>query len=241
MRFGSRGPNEWDIHAPTWGTRPEIALVAVDRMRALDDDASPVAHGRQLAAERVRLMDELVAFGRARAGRAAPSGACARVRSSWPGGSGPRRTSSRRSTRSVSPSSSWAPAWSTAACSTMPATCACCSTPSSTASSPTPAATSTRINARTAEHAELYELEPPWVVNGAAPPLSTWTRRAAVEVAPVAAGDVLHGGASAPAWPPASHASCCTQPTPRIWSPGRCSSRRSLTRHGRRCSSPPAR
>ena len=31
--FGSRGPNEWEVRSPTWETRPELALAAIDRMR----------------------------------------------------------------------------------------------------------------------------------------------------------------------------------------------------------------
>ena len=61
-----------------------------------------------------------------------------------------------------------------------------------------PAAYADRIRVRRAEHARLRELAPPWVVNGLAPPLSTWAERAAIEVAPVRVGEVLHGGASAP-------------------------------------------
>ncbi|MCA1841610.1 MAG: hypothetical protein LC792_00200 [Actinobacteria bacterium] len=31
--FGSRGPDEWDLSAPTWETHPELALAAIDRLR----------------------------------------------------------------------------------------------------------------------------------------------------------------------------------------------------------------
>ena len=39
--FGYRGPSEWDLGADSWETRPELALGLVDRLRLLDDDASP--------------------------------------------------------------------------------------------------------------------------------------------------------------------------------------------------------
>jgi pyruvate,water dikinase len=42
-RFGSRGPNEWELRSPTWGTDPSIAVVAIDRMRLVSDDRSPAA------------------------------------------------------------------------------------------------------------------------------------------------------------------------------------------------------
>ncbi len=59
-RFESRGPNEWELRSPTWGTKPEIALTAVDRMRLAPDDDSPQARTdgrvaeRQAATETVR-------------------------------------------------------------------------------------------------------------------------------------------------------------------------------------------
>jgi pyruvate,water dikinase len=51
-RFGARGPNEWELRSDTWGTRPEIALAAIDRMRLAGDDASPVGHHATLSRDR---------------------------------------------------------------------------------------------------------------------------------------------------------------------------------------------
>ena len=39
--FGSRGPNEWEMSAETWETRPEIALAAIAAVRRQSDDESP--------------------------------------------------------------------------------------------------------------------------------------------------------------------------------------------------------
>ena len=39
--FGYRGPSEWDLGADSWETRPELALGLVDRLRQLEDSASP--------------------------------------------------------------------------------------------------------------------------------------------------------------------------------------------------------
>jgi pyruvate,water dikinase len=50
--FGSRGPNEWEMRCPTWETHPELALIAIDRMRGSSDDAAPAGHHHALAAER---------------------------------------------------------------------------------------------------------------------------------------------------------------------------------------------
>lgn len=50
--FGSRGPNEWDLGSDPWEIRPELALAAIDRMRAAGDDHDPAAQTARLAKER---------------------------------------------------------------------------------------------------------------------------------------------------------------------------------------------
>ena len=57
--FGSRGPNEWDIHAPVWETDPGLVLAGIDRMRLADDDASPAAEQQAREAEREALAASL--------------------------------------------------------------------------------------------------------------------------------------------------------------------------------------
>jgi len=50
--FGSRGPNEWEARSPTWETRPELALSAIDRMRLGSDDLNPRDQNAKRARER---------------------------------------------------------------------------------------------------------------------------------------------------------------------------------------------
>ncbi len=50
--FGSRGPNEWDLGSDPWELRPELALAAIDRMRAAGDDHDPAAQAARLVRER---------------------------------------------------------------------------------------------------------------------------------------------------------------------------------------------
>jgi len=59
--FGSRGPNEWDIHAHTWETNPDLVWAAVGRMRLSDDDSSPDIEADARVEERERLSAEVVA------------------------------------------------------------------------------------------------------------------------------------------------------------------------------------
>jgi pyruvate,water dikinase len=57
--FGSRGPNEWEFRAPTWGTRPELALGAIECMRRAPEDSAPQRHWDERAADRQALTDEI--------------------------------------------------------------------------------------------------------------------------------------------------------------------------------------
>lgn len=48
--WGFRGPNEWELRCDTWGTRPEIALSAIDRLRhATEADAPGAGHTERIA------------------------------------------------------------------------------------------------------------------------------------------------------------------------------------------------
>ncbi|MGI9578099.1 MAG: PEP-utilizing enzyme, partial [Microthrixaceae bacterium] len=66
FEFGSRGPNEWDIHADSWESAPALALAALDRVRLQGDDESPglrndaaVAQRNEVTAEvRAKLADD---------------------------------------------------------------------------------------------------------------------------------------------------------------------------------------
>lgn len=51
-KFGSRGPNEWDIGSEPWAHRPALALAAIDRMRDADAGHDPRAQASRLASER---------------------------------------------------------------------------------------------------------------------------------------------------------------------------------------------
>ncbi len=56
-RWGFRGPNEWELRSPTWGTDPQIALAAIDRLRFAGENDSPGAGN----ARRVKSRDEATA------------------------------------------------------------------------------------------------------------------------------------------------------------------------------------
>lgn len=59
---GHRGPNEWDLRAHSWTTKPSMPLGMLERMRHQDDSKSPAdAHARGVAT-RERLTIELLAI-----------------------------------------------------------------------------------------------------------------------------------------------------------------------------------
>jgi phosphohistidine swiveling domain-containing protein len=57
--YGSRGPNEWDMHADSWETRPALALAALDRVRLQADDESPNLRHDAIAAQREAVTGEV--------------------------------------------------------------------------------------------------------------------------------------------------------------------------------------
>ncbi len=60
--YGSRGPNEWEARSPTWDTRPELALGAIERMRLATDDLAPALQHAQRAEDRQAASAELLAL-----------------------------------------------------------------------------------------------------------------------------------------------------------------------------------
>ncbi len=50
--WGFRGPNEWELRSPTWGTQPELALALIDRVRLADASTAPLAALGRGATER---------------------------------------------------------------------------------------------------------------------------------------------------------------------------------------------
>ena len=60
---GHRGPNDWELSGRTWDNTPELALVAIDRMRVSDDDLvrtnDPVAEQAQREAAIAKVRPKL--------------------------------------------------------------------------------------------------------------------------------------------------------------------------------------
>jgi len=59
---GHRGPNEWDMRAHSWTTKPTLALGMLDRLRHQSNDRSPHDAQAKAATERESLTAELLAI-----------------------------------------------------------------------------------------------------------------------------------------------------------------------------------
>jgi rifampicin phosphotransferase len=60
--FGSRGPNEWESRSPSWETRPQLALSAIECMRHAPDTANPANQFAIRAEQRGAASAELLAM-----------------------------------------------------------------------------------------------------------------------------------------------------------------------------------
>ncbi|HVS41008.1 MAG TPA: PEP/pyruvate-binding domain-containing protein [Candidatus Dormibacteraeota bacterium] len=54
-----RGPNEWEYRRPTWGTKPELALAAIDRARLAPESDAPSRKAVERTAQRERAEAEV--------------------------------------------------------------------------------------------------------------------------------------------------------------------------------------
>ena len=60
-QYGSRGPNEWDLRSEVWETRPELVVALIDRMRLQSDDDAPSKRNDERGADREALTAQIEA------------------------------------------------------------------------------------------------------------------------------------------------------------------------------------
>lgn len=192
--FGSRGPNEWDIRSDTWETKPELALALIDAMRNAPDSENPMtrnernAHVRRDAENRVRAAlagdpDALGQFEMA-------------LRSSHVYLAGRERAKTnlikvvheiRMATVALAERTGF----------TTSEVCMLLAD-ELPAFVEQPGEFRARLAQRERQYLDLFELDPPFIVNGIAPPLSEWRLKGASEAAPAVLGEVLTGMSGAP-------------------------------------------
>ena len=57
---GHRGPNDWELSSRTWENTPELALVAIDRMRLAEHDLSPATRLKDMEARRQAAIEKVL-------------------------------------------------------------------------------------------------------------------------------------------------------------------------------------
>ena len=192
--YGSRGPNEWDVRSEVWETRPELVVALIDRMRLQDDEDAPSARNADRAADRqaltaeieVALADQPEVLGQFRAG----------LRSAHVYLAGRERTKTtiirvlheiRMAVRELGARHGYELAGITMLLDD-----------EIDAFVADPSEFSARLASREQQFRELFDLEPPFIVDGAPLPLVQWPHRAVTSVTKAVPGDVLHGVSGCP-------------------------------------------
>ena len=193
--FGSRGPNEWDIRSATWETDPKLVTVLVNAMRgASDADAPAVRNSRNevireelTATVRVALADQPEVLGQFEAGlRSAHLYLAGRERA---------KTNVIKVIHEVRLA-----IWELAARHDYTSSTMCMLLGDELdAFVNDPNEFRVRLASREQQFLELFELDPPFIINETVKPLGEWTRRdSAAAAVPVVIGEVITGVPGAP-------------------------------------------
>ncbi len=194
LDFGSRGPNEWDIRSEVWETRPSLVTVLIDRMRGAAEAEAPHTRNdrnivlREAAEARVRdalagQPDVLAQFEMG-------------LRSAHTYLAGRERTKTnvirvlhevRMAIRELAARHDY----------TMSEVCMLLEDELD-AFVAGPDEFRPRLVAREEQYLELWQLEPPFIINGIAPPVSSWPRKGASTAGAAVPGDVLTGVPGSP-------------------------------------------
>ncbi|MFK7917084.1 MAG: PEP-utilizing enzyme [Ilumatobacter sp.] len=188
--FGSRGPNEWDIISDVWETKPELATRLIEVMRKQGDDGDPAVRSEAVAAERAAVTEQI------RGAIAADPEAAGQFEAGLASAHRYLAGRERAKTNIIKVINEVRVAMRELALrheydvaefhmlldEELEAFLA------------GPEGFRSRLSQRAEEYRVLFELDPPFIINGSVPPLSAWAKRSDVTPAAVSApGDVLTG------------------------------------------------
>jgi rifampicin phosphotransferase len=187
--FGSRGPNEWELRSEVWETKPDLPLALVDRMRGSHDSDDPSSRSHALVADRealaagisTALADQPETLGQFQAGlRSAHVYLQARERA---------KTNIikvvheiRMLMRELGSRHGYSLSGITMLM-----------RDELDAFVADPSEFRVRLASREQQYLDLFDLVPPFIVNGTVPPLNTWERRSTDTLAKAVKDDVLTG------------------------------------------------
>ena len=189
--WGFRGPNEWELRSATWGTQPELALALIDRLRLADASTAPLAALERGGAEREAAAADV---------RAALAGAddvlpqfeaALHAATLWCRGRERTRTTTAMLVHEQRLAALELGRRAVAAGRLDTAEQIFMLTADELASFAAGADVLASVREREQTYLALFDLEPPFVVDGCPPPLSEWKRRSAA-----AAGAALTAGQS---------------------------------------------
>lgn len=192
--YGSRGPNEWDIRSDTWETKPALATALIEAMRKAHDVDDPATRNARNVDERERVTAQVRAALAGDAETLATFDAGLRSAHVYLAARERAKTNIIKVIHEVRMAIRELGERHDVSASQV------CMLLEDELDAFVANADSFRARLETREqrYLELFELEPPFIVNGEVRPLSQWARRGA-ERAPVASvGDVLVGVPGSP-------------------------------------------
>ena len=194
FEFGYRGPNEWDIHSLSWESEPLQPLKLVNGIRKASDADSPAARHEALAARReaaAETMRGLLAGNDEALGTFEMAFASAKI-----------TVPSREMTKATSCATINEVRMAIRELGARGVAAGLYERPEDVMMLMNdelddyvkdPAAFRDLIALRLMEYAQLFELEPPFIIASDPLPLSQWKRRAATRITPLEVGGVLAG------------------------------------------------
>ncbi len=196
---GSRGPNEWDIYQPSYETKPTMLMQAIEVARQADDDADPARTVAAGAAERQRLIEKYEAVFADNPEALGLFQTGVRTAGVWMAARERVKSSNIRCHHEVRMCfDELGRRMTERGHIAHPRQIFMLLADEVEDFVADPAPFKIRLAEREVDYLSLYELDPPYIVNGAAPPLNTWRRRGEGDVAAVQVGEVLKGVAGSP-------------------------------------------
>jgi rifampicin phosphotransferase len=196
---GGRGPNEWDIYQPSYETKPTMLLQAIEVARKADADADPARTVATGAAERRRLIDKYEAAFADSPQALGMFQTAVRTAGVWMAARERIKSSNIRCHHEVRMCfDQLGKRMTDRGHLAHPRQIFMLLADEVDDFIAEPRKFSATLAEREADYHALYELDPPYIVNGSAPALSTWRRRGEGAAAPVQVGDVLKGVAGSP-------------------------------------------
>ncbi len=196
---GSRGPNEWDIGAHTYETKPELALSMLNSMRHQDDEADPEAAIKRSSEVRESLRDEFMDLFAGNDEAAGMFAAGMQAGEVWLAARERQKSSIVKPIQEIRLCFRELGSRFTADGSIPNPDLIFMLLENELDDFITdPVSFKETLIERNSDYQELFDLIPPFIVNTTCAPLSEWDRRSKQQIPEVNAGDVLSGVACSP-------------------------------------------